>query len=253
MCFPSLSTLWQQELKIPVTVTQQSTRKRLEELTNIVPDWSHIKRILLSGGEVFLTDTHIKVLDMVPDLSKVEIKYISNGSIMPDVETISRWKKAKKILLDISLDGTDDQYDYIRYPLKWSVVERNFKNLLDLFSNEFPEGEIDIFYTVNVLNLSYLWKMDRWANELKQKYPCLRKVEYGECFHPYLGLQSVPPDLRQFFLEKHGTNHPGNLLLNDYAFKPNALESLGPNLEKLDHRRKLDWRQAFPEIINFLI
>lgn len=251
MCNPDLSTLWQQELKIPVITTQQSTRTRLEELKNIVRDWSNIKRILLSGGEVFLTDTHIKVLDMVPDLSKVEIKYISNGSIMPDSETISRWKKSKKVLLDISLDGTDEQYDYVRYPLKWSVVEKNFRNLLDLFCNEFPEGEIDIFYTVNSLNLAYLWKMDLWANELKQKYTCLRKVEYGECFHPYLGLHAVPLKLRQFFLEKHGNDHPGATLLNDYIFNQNVVESLKSNLEKLDQRRKLDWHKAFPEIVDF--
>lgn len=252
-CGPSLSTLWQRELDMPIHTTQKSTQSLLPMLQNIVEDWSHIKRVIFSGGEPMLTDTHTKILEMFPDLSNVEIKYISNGSLFPDDECLKIWKRAKRINLSISLDGTGEQYNYIRFPLEWDSVSKNVYRLLDLFSSDFPTSEIGITCTVNSLNLLYIDNMDRWFNDLAKRYDILKTLEYGPCRGTAWDLTGAPPIFREKFLDLCGPDHAIQDLLDQETFQPQKFDILQWNLTQIDKRRNLDWRQHFPRAVELLI
>jgi len=248
MCGPHLSTMWQQELKIPVTSTEKTSKAHWYNVSCWI-DWQPVRRVYFSGGEPLLTNTSDIVLHKIPDLSLVEIKYQTNGSVMPSESTLQHWKNAKKIILDISLDGTQDQYDYIRWPLQWKSVETNIHKLARWLDAHAKQCEININYTVNPMNLLYLKDMDDWFSEMKTVYGFFKNLGYQNCGHDIWGLDAASPELITQFLQTHGVNHQFSTWLNNFSNDKVKRQRLKQNLVELDQIRNLDWQKTFSKAI----
>ena len=251
MCGPERSTLWQQELGQPVTLTEKKATDVLSKFCEWV-DWSVITCVHFSGGEPLLTTSHEKILANVPDLSKVELRYQTNGSVEPSAATLEIWKTARVVKLEISLDGTDEQYEYIRYPLKWATVEKNIVSMTEFLEENCKEVEIHINCTVNPLNLLYLNNLDHWYQNMAVKYQSFKTLEYNKCHHDSWGLQAITPHIFETFRATHGSNHSAMLLFQNFLFDKAMRERLKQNLVELDLRRKLNWRQVFSRYDNLL-
>lgn len=250
MCGPQCSTLWQQELGQPVTMNE---KKVIDVLNNTVKfiDWEPVRTIHFSGGEPLLTSAHETILSYVPNLSKVQLKYQTNGSVMPSTTALDMWRQVAKIKLEISLDGTDEQYEYIRYPLKWQVVERTINSLATFLEDNSIEYEIHINYAVNPLNLMYLNRMDQWFLQFQKQYKSVKGLEYGSTVGKCWGLDGVGPTWLDQFIKIHGIDHPAMALFQNFKYCPDKKQNLANDLELLDSRRKLNWRHAFADSIGF--
>lgn len=244
MCGPSLSTLWQQELGQTVTITEKKAANVLSEFCEWV-DWTAITCLHFSGGEPLLTTSHEKILAYVPDLSKVELRYQTNGSVAPSAATLEIWKKARVVKLEISLDGTDQQYEYIRYPLQWTTVEKNIANMTEFLEKNCKEVEIHINCTVNPLNLLYLNNLDGWYQNMSARYQTFKTLEYNNCHHTAWGLQAITLQIFETFRNTHGSDHSAMALFQNFHYDPVMRQRLKNNLAELDLRRKLNWRQIF--------
>lgn len=250
MCGPHFSTLWQQELNQPVTLNEKKVTDTLNKLMKLI-DWEPVRTIYFSGGEPLLTSAHETILSYVPDLSKVQLKYQTNGSVMPSTTALDLWRQVGKIKLEISLDGTDEQYEYVRYPLKWPAVDRNVNSLATFLEDNSIEYEIHINYAVNPLNLMYLHRMDQWFLQLQKKYKSVKGLEYAPTFGPYWALDSIDATWIDRFTKIHGINHPAIQLFQDLKHDPDKKEKLARDLELLDSRRKLNWRHSFADSVEF--
>jgi molybdenum cofactor biosynthesis enzyme MoaA len=251
MCGPEWSTLWQQELGRPVTVTEKKATETLSKFCEWV-DWSAITCLHFSGGEPLLTTSHEKILANVPDLSKVELRYQTNGSVAPSAATLEIWKTARVIKMEISLDGTDEQYEYIRHPLKWAAVENNVAYMAEFLEENGKEVEIHINCTVNPLNLLYLNNLDRWYQNMSTKYQSFKTLEYNMSNHESWGLHAITPRIFETFRATHGSNHAAMSLFQNFTFDKAMRERLKNNLVELDLRRKLNWGQVFSRYENLL-
>ena len=47
----------------------------------------------------------------------------------------------KKVRLMMSIDGTGDTFDYIRYPGKWKQIDKNIHKLIDFVNNLAPHSK----------------------------------------------------------------------------------------------------------------
>lgn len=98
----------------------------------------YFRRVEFAGGEPLMDPTHYRILDMLaPYGENIEIKYATNGTVtgIKGGRTIhDYWPKFKKVSVNVSIDGINDVYEYIRGNGKFEEVEENIK-VFKSFSN----------------------------------------------------------------------------------------------------------------------
>jgi hypothetical protein len=143
------------------------------------------------------------------------------------------------------LDGIGDRFDYIRYPLKWSQVEKNVIRML----NELPGNvQFKLNHTINILNLYYYDEFKDWYDRVMLPERPINFL-FNPCSGPLSPMQ-VPDKLFNRLLDKYGEDSQViRTIINNNS---NDQTHLLTYLSELDTRRRLDWRQVFPEISNCL-
>lgn len=189
MCSPDVSSSWNKENWIDIACKQNN----LFENTNILPlikqdfinrsnvfEWykdqnyfdtilSSIKksalknkiRIWFSGGEVF-TNKYLKsFLKELESLSEnIQLEILTNGTSIPK-EIRSEILKFENIKIHFSIDGIGPKNDYIRYPSKFSVIEKNLNQMKQFF------GKIHI--TISSVNMFDIDQIINWCEERQLK------------------------------------------------------------------------------------
>jgi sulfatase maturation enzyme AslB (radical SAM superfamily) len=106
-----------------------STHKDL--LESFAPN---IKDILVTGGEPLVNNEYYQFLEFLVEKGyskNITLKFHSNLAVLPK-KFMEIWPKFGKVRPNISIDGVDNTYEYIRYPSKWSVVSKNIDDLVNL-------------------------------------------------------------------------------------------------------------------------
>ncbi len=122
------------------------------------PRLHEVKRVYLIGGEPFIIPEHLKLLDLLIEHgvpSETVISYNSNLSVFPE-RIFERWRKFKSVKVNASIDGTNQIYEYIRWPMKFDRIKGNLKQLID---ENLPNVHLSVHSTIqnlNVLNLTDL-------------------------------------------------------------------------------------------------
>lgn len=237
MCGPDASSFWASELK---QLKPADKRNWIEQISSLV-NLEKTKYIRIIGGEPMLMDIEKQLLDVIKDPSGIEIQLTTNASIYPSMQKINQWKQFKKVRLNFSIDGIKNRFEYIRHPLSWNIVEQNILRM----QNELDEHvAMKINHTVNLLNLFYYDEFNKWANE--------KFVRGSYTFTPAAGILSprqVPFKLRQLVVEKYGPESKPAKVIEKESKDCNDLLLF---LNTLDTRRKLNWKNQFPEIVEYL-
>lgn len=113
-----------------------------------------------SGGEVTLNPSFKQILERLVEeglQDKVEIQILSNGTTLsPKLESLIR--SFPHIKVHFSVDAVGKKNDYIRYPSKFSVVEKNVNRVLDKAGL--------IYVTVSAMNVFDVDEIIRWCEDL---------------------------------------------------------------------------------------
>ncbi len=112
------------------------------------------------GGEFFLTKKNLEILDLVIE-KQLGVRVVTNGTILLP-EHMSRLKQISKLELQISIDGIGDSYEFMRYPAKWNVVEKN----IQLIKNDLKHAQINFNFVVQLLNIQHMIPTIDYANRL---------------------------------------------------------------------------------------
>lgn len=162
-CGPTLSTTWQRELKIKGPAPRPLIEKFLHSLDKL--DLSQIEEIAIWGGEPFLTNTHIEILEYFVDkglASQIRLMYNTNGTCRINDQTKILLEKFKFVRISFSIDAVHDRFHYIRYPAHWNQVE---SNLLWWKDNLPHNSMLSITITVSFLNAFYINEVIQWHRE----------------------------------------------------------------------------------------
>lgn len=244
MCGPHFSSYWAQETGIPIVLSNREDY--LSKIAKLI-DFQKVRYITLLGGEPLLSTVDERLLDLIDDPGQVTVQFTTNGSVYPKDKRIAQWEKFKNVRINFSIDGIRDKFEYIRYPLKWSLVEENMLRM----QTEMPTNiNFKINHTVNILNLLFFDEFDQWFNYNFKNDPMGRTWSYTTT--PADGLlnpRSITPSLRDMVLDRYA----------DYQVPVKIIENTNRNciellefLATIDHRRKNNWKQVFPEIANCL-
>lgn len=256
MCAPDSSSKWAsvyKELGIKAAKVEQwqETDKFWDQLSDIS---GNVRKIELAGGEPFMIKKQEKLIKYLVESGQakdVDITWITNCTFWPE-KIVKYLKEFKMVRIMLSLDNTDEQFNYIRYPAKWGPtfdIFLKFKELRDA-------GIIDmgISHSVGMLNSWWLPEFHAWAREHRVNV-------YNNLILYPIGARELPEDFKPKLLDKLSNHTNEDFQLNPIVGTDNWFTNYlkEPSVEReraytyiknilKPSRRDLDFYDAFPEL-----
>lgn len=255
-CYPDLSSAWAQELGRYVKIEKDDNHAMLEY---ILKNLKTLNYLYLAGGEPFLLKENEIVLE---ELLKVnpdcEIRVNTNLSRL-DSKTWQLARQFKNLHIIVSVEDTEERFDYIRYGGNWKQFDENIKeirkftnqvtfnmvytalnthsifNCVDYLEDLRFNHEVFNFLYYNLGNGGSLEPRLLHANVLSESIKLLEsRINSGKYFGHFLSsLNTVKNILQEPY--KHNVHHT----------------TLFQFLENIDKRRNLNSRTLFPEIYQY--
>lgn len=155
-----------------------------------------IKQFDFYGGEPFMSQKMWRILEVAVEkgYSKdIEVHYATNGTHWPE-EKIQLFKHFRHVHLSFSIDGADEQFEYMRYPAKWNEVSENMLKAIE-FNKEFQNLHLGWCITLSILNITGLPRvLEAHSQKFKHFGPYLNLV-HGPV---YYNLNQIPEKHKQF-------------------------------------------------------
>jgi sulfatase maturation enzyme AslB (radical SAM superfamily) len=223
----------------------------------------YLQKIKFGGGEPWLVKQHLTLLRnlLEQDLAKnIELEYSINVTIVPQefLRTIDQFKFVK---LCCSVDGYGEVNEAIRYPTKWSVVEKN----LDFLDTAPPNSAIFTSTTISILNIEHFVTWMQWLESKKFK-KINTDTFSGVVSHPVmnpkylnLGLMTIEQATRMFdYLKEQATNADMLTALEQWEEYTKTLpitdeeiiqgrKDLADFFVRMSTIQGKDWKEIFPK------
>jgi len=238
---------------------------------------SKIRRFHVLGGEPFLMNELDKSISIWaknghPDL---EISIVSNLNIphkrfrqyIKKFELLAKHKKMWRLQLTASLDGWGHEQEYVRYGLSLPLWEQNFRYILNtpwilpsinstisaLTVKILPE----LLEKINELNNTQQDVSDEWrttSNKILHSFNttgdgCIDDLYMfaGEIFREdFEKILSLMPEQTEVQQGQKQMMQGIATLSRTCSYKLDKINSLKDYLDKLDARRKTNWKKTFP-------
>ena len=257
MCDQWSSSLWAKEnlklnnKKIKIDNITYKIDNAIDQIVNTI-SLSKLKYVKFFGGEPLFTDTHLKFIEHIPHPENVTLHYTTNASIYPTPETFEVWKKFQTVIFAASLDGIEEQFDYVRWPLKWKKVS---ENLIRLQQNKTINNIMfRVEFTANFLNTYYFDRLENWINQNLHMNLSGDKTELNihHCWGGIWNLEKMPLGLRDLILKKYPNDHVMHKLVHNLSRTESTVE-WKKFVMTWDSRRASSWKMAFPELVDLIV
>lgn len=127
--------------------------KNKNSVNHLIEAMKHYDVVNFIGGEPFL-DKNLWNFLKTNNRSDLILSFVTNNNTSLDQDQIEIFSKFKQVRIGISVDATDDLYEWIRDGLNWSKLLRNILALKQLSNVVF--GATAVVQAHNILNLSKL-------------------------------------------------------------------------------------------------
>jgi organic radical activating enzyme len=136
-------------------------------------DLSKLRRVYFVGGEPLLMKEHLRTLEwlVAQGLSKkISLEYNTNLTVLPDA-VMTLWKEFDFVGVGVSMDGFGKFHEYLRYPGKAEIMEKNLRKLDQ--SEAHLRGWLAC--TISAQNISHLpdfiiWKEQQQFKKIRNDY-----------------------------------------------------------------------------------
>jgi MoaA/NifB/PqqE/SkfB family radical SAM enzyme len=125
-----------------------------EEFRARLPD---LKQLHFAGGEPLLVSEMGDFLQACVDeglAGGIDLSYNTNLTVVPD-RLKKIWPRFRAVKLMVSIDAFGALNEYIRHPSRWSVIDRNLRDV-DVGFREYGLTEVFLATTVQVYNVLHL-------------------------------------------------------------------------------------------------
>jgi len=253
-CGPSLSTFWQKHIRennLPMDPRAPAPTPKAAEMIAALKtlDLSNLEDVVMCGGETLLGRGYLDVAEALAELvphakERLTLSFQTNGT-MPinkrDLDLLSRFKLVK---LHFSIDGTKDQFEYLRWPAKWDQVTENIFNLRET-------APVNVMFTVeetiSTFNLFYLGQVSDWVKNNFSTNRLGDIVNYTS--HAAEGFFSLK-NLTQEYVDNL-PNHLKGLVKKPFTENPELVAKMVNEVKTYDRTRNQDWTKTFPEVAEF--
>jgi sulfatase maturation enzyme AslB (radical SAM superfamily) len=181
ICDSYYSSLWREEYRKIYNIDHANMRSDRVDLTQVLaqhaPNLIHLD---LSGGETFLSGVpeQKKMLKHYVEsgqASNITLHYNTNVTVFPDEEWWELWSHFREIDIQLSLDGIQARFEYIRYPAVWATVVEHTEQYI-LKEKQLTNVRLSVCYTVSAYNIFYLDEFFTWCYNVGLPKPYLNRV-----------------------------------------------------------------------------
>jgi MoaA/NifB/PqqE/SkfB family radical SAM enzyme len=146
------------------------SRESKDKILELIHRAKNLNSIYMLGGEPLINDFHDEITELLIKQNRAkDIKIHYSTNIQIDIEKyLPMWKEFKYIDLNISIDGSHETYEYIRWPGKWDKVFNNLKRACEFRkeANFYPV----IATTTQNLNANNLYDLISECTTLNNTY-----------------------------------------------------------------------------------
>ena len=246
------------------------------QLLNQIPN---MKEIYFAGGESTIIEAHYELLEACVKsghAKNIQLRYNSNAVELPK-RLFDLWKEFDFVVFHFSLDGSHDQNDYIRFPSRFSLMEKQLRRMDETPDNVF----VTIACAVQILNIYYLpdfikWKLSQGFKKINVWPKSAGLIDTHLVYHPaHLNVKVLPLWFKKevvkkfedfyLWLEKE-FQHQKDFMKNPYGVQrlkglcqfmlsedwSNRLPEFQEYILKMDQIRGTDFKSAFPEMADLL-
>ena len=170
MCNSHASSLWTK-----LTKEGQLSRISKQDQQLLLDMCGDIIKVSVQGGEPFYGNDFINFIEAMPNKANIELEIFTNlVTAKPNV--IARWKEQfKHVMIIASVDGTEEVFEDIRWPAKWSKLERRMAQLYPMLGSA-----LSFNFTVQNINVMNIKRFTDWRNS---KYP-LSSIQFAILEYP---------------------------------------------------------------------
>ena len=249
-CNGGASSKWNSEISsFPKNNLYNETYKNWnmtdEEYADIVEHSEHIQKIELYGGEPFYNKKN-KTQLIDPIIAKGTAKnmtiYFNTNCTHWDETFIKKLElNFKKIEIRGSIDGLNEQFEYLRYGAKWNNTIENIRKLSNL-----SNGDFEIICTISPYNFLYLNEYDNFFKENNWS------VRWNLTAHPKEMLLFNIPDAVKNNIHLSEKFNFIQKYITDISSDQNAWAKFVAKTKFLDKQRKLSIKTVFPRFYNLV-
>jgi MoaA/NifB/PqqE/SkfB family radical SAM enzyme len=243
-CGPNFSSKWNSELKNfsknNIINTTKNWNLLDEEYKDIVENSQHLQKIELFGGEPFYNKKNRQLLiEKIVDKGtskNITLYFNTNGTQFDQTYMSFLAKNFKKIEIRVSIDGINEQFEYLRYGAKYKNVIENCKKF-----NQLEKTDFEVICTVSPYNFLYLEEYD---NEFKK---------YG--WSVFYNLTAYPDRMMLFNIPdtvKKDVKLPAKFkdienYINNKNYNPVCWQEFVDYTKLIDKNRALNMAKTFPK------
>lgn len=226
-----------------------------KQFTSMIHSLSNnLTNITFPGGESFITGIQ-EQLDYLDHLrrdvnaSAITLNYITNCTVFPHEVFWEKWESFKRVNINLSIDGTGDKFEYLRYPAKWDQVYNNIKKYQNKISN-LNNITLSINHTVSILNILDVKDFLLWC--IREKLP----LPYFNILSDpmYFNIQTLPYKIKETLKTKLSGKHFEDVI--QYMLNDNSKSDLNLALvwlNSVDSIRNQKFTEVFPELADLLV
>lgn len=222
----------------------------------------NVYQLKFCGGEPFLLP---EVNDLLEFLSKtghaehIELTVLTNGTVIREKWFENYISKFQKVKINVSIDGTGDILEYVRWPTKWDKIQSNilFLRSLETKSLKFRVSLAPVLHLLNALEIhrlfafAGLYDIDialspvyQTSNETWITTALLTKDLKHQAVDNFKDMQDHFPTLRF----KLGKEFIYNLINEEYDPDPKQVEYLRRVVKYWDSHRPVKFSDQFPHL-----
>jgi organic radical activating enzyme len=238
----------------------------------------NVKEITIAGGEPFLIEENINFLQFCVDSNlsqNLKIRFHTNGTHLPQ-KVFQLFKFFKEIEIMISIDSTESQNHFLRNPTSWQNLTQNLAKLDHTEDNIF----VYILSSLSAINIFYYpefltWFIQSNFKKISRASHAFYLPSFGLIHEPtYLCMQILTPEIKKIVRQKFEVffettlknyfadnldmyrsardNYNHLLGFLDQETQVANLQNLKHYIKSLNHSRKLNFEESFPELSKHL-
>lgn len=195
ICSSGRSTAW---IKEEVNLFGKSAAPAYNTTLYKSVDFSKLETVKLIGGEPLLSKNIADMCDRIIDsknLGNLEIIASTNGTLIPNGVVEEVFLNCRLLSLNISIDATEELFNFIRIGANWDKVLENLKYFYSLFEKRTGNTMIYIHSVITPYNVNYMHKLDEF---FETNFPKFQRSKDVLTTPDFMSLMALPNDYKKY-------------------------------------------------------
>lgn len=226
---------------------------------NFLPYFKDVDHFYFAGGEPLLTDKHYDILNYLISIGKTDVKLSYNSNIsnlyFKKTPITEIWNKFSNVQVRASIDSWGTRAEYIRDGTKWSIIEKNIKEI----HQQSPHVHLNTNSVISIFNIYTLtdfieYLLDKRLFDENKFDPSFYNIINPE----FYSANAIPDNLKEKMIRKLENSKFTDAINNRFLEVISYLKTSTYNEQQhkqfikstnyFDSIRKQNFLKTFPEL-----